>query len=451
MNAPHLKNSDLALDLKFHMHAFSNPVTDKRDGIRFAESAEGVYVTIDGKRYLDGWSGLGCVNVGYGNTEICDAASSAMRTLSYFYAVNGTSNHNAARLAAKLAELTEGDFSQFLFVSTGSDAIESAIKIVWRYWRLKGQPQRRMLITRQHGYHGNTILATSITGIDFFHGQFGLPLSGLSRTVDAPYWHRYGQGRTPAEFAKHAAASLETAILEIGAENVAAFIVEPIQASGGVLIPPDGYFEEIQKICSRHGVLLIADEIVTGFGKTGAMFGYQSFGFKPDMLVCAKGLTSAYFPMSTVGISEEISASMRDLDEDFAHGFTNCGHPVGAAVALANIDVIESRGLVAHVRDVLGPSLAAGLAKFVGLPIVGEVRSRGVMGAVDIVRPGGSLADSEKLAAAVFEAARERGLLLRVAGTSVSTVLPMITTVKQLDEALTIFYSAVEVVGAGLT
>ena len=450
MDSAHSNNPDMELDLEFHMHAFSNPVADKRDGMRFAESAEGVYVTIDGKRHLDAWSGLGCVNVGYGNPEIIEAATAAMRTMSYFHAVNGVTNHAAARLAAKLAELTGGDFAQFLFISTGSDAIESAIKLAWRYWRLKGQPQRRMLITRQHGYHGNTIVATSITGIDFFHPQFGLPLAGLSRTVDAPYWHRYGQGRTPETFAKDAAASLDRAIREIGAENVAAFIVEPIQASGGVLIPPDGYFEAIQEICHRHGVLLIADEIVTGFGKTGSMFGYQTYGFKPDLLVCAKGLTSAYFPMSTVGISEEISATMRDLDEDFAHGFTNCGHPVGAAIALANIGVIEDRGLVAHVRDVLGPRLAAGLAKIAESPIVGESRSRGIMGALDIVHPSGGMADSEKLAAAVFEGARERGLLLRVAGTSVSCVMPMITTVEQLDEMLAIWYSAVEAVGGSL-
>ena len=447
MDVRHSNHSDSELDLEYHLHAMTNPVTAKQQGMSFVESAEGVYVTIDGRRFQDGWSGLGCANIGYGNEKVCDAAYKAMRTLSFYHSIH-LANHNATRLAAKLAQLTNGDFQKFFFVATGSDAIESAIKIAWRYWRLKGQPQRRMLLARQYAYHGNTIVAASISGIEIFHEQFGLPLPGLVRHVDAPYHHRHGQGLTPEEFGMHAAESLDRAIREIGAENVAAFVVEAVQTSFGMVLPPSGYFEEIASICKQHGVLMICDEIVTGFGKLGTMFGYQSFNYTPDIIACAKGLTSAYFPMSAVGISEEIATVMSAADEAFAHGFTNCANPVASAVALANISVIEDEGLVAHVRDVLAPRLAAALAKIAEIPGVGEVRSIGILGAVDMARPGAIDDEGANLSEAIFEAAKERGLLLRVLGTSITTVFPMITTVVQLDAALAILHASVEEVCA---
>jgi putrescine aminotransferase len=448
MDIRHSNRSDSELDLEFHLHSMTNPVATKRTGMSFVESAKGVYVTIDGRRYQDGWSGLGCSNIGYGNEAVCDAASEAMRTLSFYHSINGVTNHNAKRLAAKLSALSNGDFTKFFFVSTGSDAMETAIKIAWRYWILKDQPKKRMLIARQYGYHGNTIVACSISGIGIFHEQFGLPLPGLVRHVDAPYHYRHGEGLSPEAFGKQAAASLENAILEIGPENVAAFVAEPVQTSYGMVVPPPGYFEEIQRICKKYGVLMIADEIVTGFGKMGTWFGYQNFNYTPDLIALAKGLTSAYFPMSACGMSDEIAGVICAADVEFAHGFTNCANPVGSAVALANIGVIENNGLLAHVRDVIAPKLAAGLGALAHFPVVGQVRSCGVFGAVDCYRPGRTDEESSALAQAIFEAAQERGLLLRVTGLSITTVFPMITTAEQLEAALAILHEAVEEVSA---
>ena len=423
-------------DVKHHLHPMGDATELRRDGSSIAEKAAGATLTVDGRVYIDGLSGLACVNIGYGNETVCDAASRAMRCLSYAHSFGTQSNRDAALLASKLFELTDGRFDKFFFGTSGSDAIESAIKIAYYYWRRSGEPGRRVILSREHSYHGNTIVATSLTGIGHYHEQFGLPLRGMVRHISTPYWYRYGRGRSPEEVGAAAAASLEHAIIDVGPENIAAFIGEPIQVTGGVIIPPANYWPEIQRICSKYDVLFIADEVVTGFGKVGTMFAYQRFGFVPDILVLAKGLTSGYYPMSSVGIDRKVTEVFDDAAEEFVHGFTYCAHPVGAAVALANIGVIEGEGLVQRVKGEVERRLAAGLVGLSRHRIVGDVRSMGVLGAVEFEADDGSEAGRTRICDAVIKAVRSQGVIARAVGGTLVLALPMIITDAQIDEVI---------------
>ncbi|CAN7741991.1 aminotransferase class III-fold pyridoxal phosphate-dependent enzyme [Caballeronia sp. LjRoot34] len=430
-------------DAQYHLHPMTNPRDLDAKGPEMVSSAAGIHMTIDGKTVIDGLSGLGCVNIGYGNEVVSKAAYDAMRSLSYCHTFGGYSNQAASALAEKLVKLTNGVFRKFFFASTGSDANESAVKIAYHYWRLRGEPQRRMLLSRHHSYHGNTVVATSLTGIDHYHPQFGLPLPNLVAHADAPYWYRYGQGQTPYECGQQAAASLERMIEEIGAHNIAAFFAEPVQATGGMIVPPDGYWASVREICTRHRILLVADEVVTGFGKTGNMFCHQTLGFVPDMMTLAKGMTSSYFPMSAVGINADIDAVLNNANHDFEHGFTNCGHPVGAAVALANIKVIEENGLVAHVAERLGPLIARRVAQLAEHPAIGDTRSIGVLAGVEFNVAESDLENSA-FCEQVAKQAYERGLIVRAIGSTLHIVLPMITTIEEATQCMDIVQAATD-------
>lgn len=429
-------------DVRHHFHPMTNPKALESSGPMVVSSAKGIRVHIDGRQYLDMVSGMGCVNVGYGNDVICDAAAQAMRNLSYAHSFGGFTNPNVAALAEKLAGLTSGTFQRFFFASTGSDANESAVKIIYHYWRMRGQPKRRVLLSREHAYHGNTVVATSLTGIDHYHHQFGLPLLDLVRHVKTSYPYRDG---VPEEkSAALAAESLEAMIREVGAENIAAFFVEPIQAAGGIIIPGAGYFHRIREICDKYDILLVADEVVTGFGKTGCMFAYQHFDFKPDLLVVAKGITSTYFPLSAVGLGKKMDFILSEANEDFEHGFTNCGHPVGAAVAMANIQVIEDGQLLQNVKDVLSPLISAWLGKMRMHPSVGDARSVGVLAALEF-KAGASEAECTKFCELVCSEAYERGVIVRQIGPVLGLVVPMITTSVEMQEVLAALEESIEV------
>lgn len=420
------------LDLQNHLHPMTRTSGRRADEVTVIEKAKGSYVTINGRDYLDGLSGLGCVNIGYGNPKVCAAASEAMERLSYAQSFSGVTNANAALLSQKLVEMTGGLFERFFFASTGSDANESAIKMVYYYWLLRGQPERRLLLARKHGYHGNTIVATSLTGLDLYHPQFGLPLPGLVRHADAPFHYKYGGDLDPEEFGLEAARSIERIIQEVGADKVAAFIAEPIQATAGVIVPPASYWAEVRRICDKYDILLIDDEVVTGFGKTGTMFGYQRFGFEPDIMTLAKGLTSGYFPMSAVGLSKKVTDVFDSSPDDFEHGFTYCAHPVGAAVALSNIAVIED-GLAARVSSEIEPAIAEGIKGLKEFSIVGDVRAIGVMAAVEFVAPSGTDEDAAALCTRVNLGMFERGIIARELWGSVAFIFPLIITVEELQ------------------
>lgn len=432
-------------DVQHHYHPVTNPVQLAKGAVMI-DRAEGIYIyTSDDQKIIDGMAGLNCVNIGYGNTRLCDAAYQVMSQLSFGHTFGGQTNRWASALSKKLATITPDYYQHFFFSSTGSDAIETSLKMAFHYWRLRGQVNKKAVISLQHSYHGNTIVATNLTGIDHYHTQFGLPLAGMIHHADSPYWYRYGRGRSPQEFGLETAHSLARKIKEIGPENIAAVIGEPIQVTGGMIIPPDNYWQEVQQVCEKYDILLIADEVGTGFGKTGHLFGCQAFGFQPDLLVMAKGISSGYFPVASVGIGSKVDEVLQNDNAYFLHGFTNCAHPVGAAVALENIAVIEEQKLVEKVKNEIGPYLADRLAGFIAFPCVGEVRSLGVLGAIEIdvaKIKSASQADSVALAAKIADTALKKGLVARPLGTSIGLMLPMIITKTQVDDVIRILKEA---------
>ena len=437
-----------AKDQSHHIHTSTNPVAFSKTGPQLITRAKGIRLfRDDGKEIIDAGSGLSNVNIGYGNQQICDAVYQAMQQLSFGQVSEGRGNPWSAALSAKLAEITPDNFQHFLFSTIGSDAIESAFKMAWHYWRLKGQPNKRAIISRRHSYHGNTVMAISVSGISAYQKQFGLPLDGVANLIDPPYWYRYGREQTPEQFGVVAAAWLEERILELGAENVAAFVGEPVVQTGEMFVPPSTYWPEIRRICDKYDVLLIADEIITGFGKTGRMFGFENFDFEPDLLVLAKGITSGYFPLSTVAVNCKVSDVTQRDDEMYGHIFTNCGHPVGAAAALANIAVIEEQGLVDKVRLETGPYLAQRMQEFLSFPFVGEVRSIGLMAAIEIDTSKDqafSHLSNEEMEDWINELAWEKGLTMRASG----LVLPLIVTKADIDQIIDILKVTIAEVAA---
>jgi putrescine aminotransferase len=430
-------------DRLHHLHGYTSPTELQRLGPTMIVRGKGVYIyTADGREIIDGMSGGWCTHVGYGDARIAKVAYETMLELSYAHTFGRRSNPWVAALSAKMAEITPAQYEQFFFGSTGSDAVESALKLALYYWHLRGKPAKRAIIGRDFAYHGNTLMAAHLVGLEGYGTQYGFPLTDLFHRIEAPYWYRFGRAQSPEEFGKSAAAALERKILELGPENVAAFIGEPIQATLQLIIPPESYWPEIQRICERHDVLLISDEVVTGMGKTGRMFGFQKFQFEPDLLTLAKGFSSGYFPVSCVGVGSKVGEALQKSDREFVHGFTNCGHPVGAAVALENIGVIESEGLLEKVGAELGPHLSRRLQEFSKFGFVGEVRSMGIVGAIEIdvtrVKPG-VLADSVAFAREIGEIAWRKGVHARPIGTTCAMMFPMIITRAQIDRAMDIF------------
>ncbi|WP_029014307.1 aspartate aminotransferase family protein [Niveispirillum irakense] len=369
-----------------------HPFTDHKElaalgGPRIITHAEGVWLTDSaGHRILDAMSGLWCVNVGYGRRELAEAAFSQLNDLSFYHGFFKTTTEPTVRLASKLAELTPPGLSRAFFANSGSEANDTIIRMARHYWALKGKPGKRFIIGREHGYHGSTMAAISLNGMKVMHEQGGLPLPGFAHVM-TPYPFE-GQGEMSAEaFGRLAARAVEEKILELGPENVAAFIGEPIQGAGGVIIPPESYWPEINRICREHDILLIADEVICGFGRLGHWFGSHRYGITPDFMTLAKGITSGYVPLSAVMVGDRVAETLIEEGGEFYHGFTYSGHPVACAVALANLELIEREGLVARVRDDIGPYLLSRLRTLLAdHPIVGEIRGEGMIGAIEIVK-----------------------------------------------------------------
>ena len=374
-----------AMDSAHHMAPFTDYGDLRQKGARIITHAEGHYIyDSDGNRILDGMAGLWCVNVGYGRPELVEAAATQMAKLPYYNNFFRTSNQPVAELSAKLAEVTPDGLSNVFYANSGSEANDTIIRMVRHYWALEGKPEKRVIISRDFGYHGSTIMSASMGGMSGMHEQAANEPDFAH--IRPPYGFLHQGNQDEAEFAANAASWLDDKINEIGASNVAAFVAEPIQGAGGVIVPPAGYFKHIQEICRRHDILFVADEVITGFGRTGQWFASQTMELEPDMMALAKGLTSGYVPMSAVMVGDRVANKLIADGGEFYHGFTYSGHPVAAAVALANLELIEREDMITRVREDTGPYLAEALAPLAEHRIVGEIRTFGVLAAIELVK-----------------------------------------------------------------
>jgi putrescine---pyruvate transaminase len=373
-------------DIDHHFHPFTDHKSfHAAGGPRVITQADGYYLW-DGKgnKILDGMAGLWCVNVGYGRKEMADVAQRQMLDLPYYNTFFKTTTLPATALAEKISSLLPKRFQHIFFTNSGSETNDTIVRFVRHYWKLMGKPYRQHFIARRRGYHGSTWVASNLGGFPAMHGQGGDVLPGFHH-VQQPYWFDFGGDKSPEEFGMDAAADLEKKILEIGPENVAAFYGEPIQGAAGVLIPPSTYWPEVQRICKKYGILIVADEVICGFGRTGKWFGFETFGFEPDIIAMAKGLSSGYMPIGAAAFADHLIKDFFGKGGEFYHGMTYSGHPVAAAVALKNIEILEQEKLVDRVAE-LAPYFEKALASLRDHPIVGETRSCGLIGAIEIAK-----------------------------------------------------------------
>lgn len=377
----HMSTSELqSLDAGHHIHPFTNRHELNAKGARIIVQAEGVWLTdSEGNRIIDGMAGLWCVNIGFGRKEIVRAAARQMETLPFYNTFFHTSHEPAIALAARLAELAPGDLNHVFFTSSGSEANDTNIRLVRHYWARKGMPQKQIIISRHNAYHGSSMGSASLGGMVSMHKQGGMPIPGIVH-IDQPDWYLEGGDLTPEAFGLERARQLETKIRELGENRVAAFIAEPIQGAGGVIVPPDSYWPEIQRICDAHDILLIADEVITGFGRTGNWFGTQTYDIRPHIMTVAKGLSSGYAPIGASIVCDEVADVI--AGGDLNHGYTYSGHPVCAAVALENLRIIEEERLIDHARDVAHPHLAKRWHALSDHPLVGETKLVGLLGSL---------------------------------------------------------------------
>ncbi len=373
------------LDARHYLHPFTDFKSLAAEGSRVIERAEGVYLhDTEGRRILDGMAGLWCVNVGYGRKELAEAAYAQLQELPYYNSFFKSAHPPAIELARRLAELTPPQFNHVFFTGSGSEANDTILRMARRYWDVRGEPRRQVVISRENAYHGSTMAGASLGGMAAMHSQGGLPIPGIVH-IEQPYWFEKGVDVTPEEYGLRAARRLAEKIEAIGPENVAAFIGEPIQGAGGVIIPPSTYWPEIQRICQEYGILLIADEVVCGFGRTGRWFGQEFFGFEADFMTLAKGITSGYQPLGAVMVGDRVAKVLIEEGGEFHHGYTYSGHPVACAVALANLRILEGEKLVDRVREDIGPYLQRRWAELGDHPLVGEARGVGLIGALELV------------------------------------------------------------------
>ena len=443
------------VDARHHLHPFTDHKDLRASGSRMITRAEGPYIyDSEGNEILDGMAGLWCVNVGYGRHELAEAAYAQMKELPYYNSFFRCTTPTPVLLSQKLAEIAPAGISQVFYGSSGSEANDTALRLVRHYWALEGKPQKNIIISRKMAYHGSTVAGTSLGGMGAMHGQLGGAVPNIMHVM-MPYAFELSlPGESEHDFGLRAAKAVEDAIIEAGPENVAAFIGEPIMGAGGVKIPPASYWPEIQRICRKYDVLLMLDEVITGYGRTGEWFAAQAMGIEPDTITTAKALTSGYQPLSALLVGDRIASTLVEKGGEFYHGYTYSGHPVACAVALANLDIIEKEGLVDRVREDTGPYFRKALTEALsGHGIVGEVRTFGLMGAIEIVKdkttrerfPG----DGEA-AVVVRDHAIANGMMLRATGDTMILSPPLIWTQETIDMAVERIAKALDLAEADL-
>ncbi len=443
-------NSAAALDIASHLHPYTNARKHESVGPMVVTEGKGIYVTDDqGREYIDGLAGLWYAALGFSEERLVQAATEQLRKLPCYHSFSHKTPMPTIELAAKLLEIAPVPMSKVFFANSGSEANDTVIKMVWYYNNALGRPGKKKIISRIKAYHGVTVATASLTGLPYNHRDFDLPVERILHAT-CPHYYRFGQdGETEEDFATRCAAELEQLILDEGPETIAAFIGEPIMGAGGVIVPPRTYWEKIQQVLGKYDVLLVADEVICGFGRTGNMFGCQTFNIKPDIMTMAKALSSGYQPISAVMISDQVYQVIADNTAKigtFGHGFTYSGHPVAAAVALETLKIYEERDIVGQVRRV-GPRLQEGLRRYADHPLVGEVRGVGLIAGVELVADRASKAPFDpagKVGAYFAGRAEAHGLIIRNLMDTIGVCPPLIITEDQIDALLERFGKAMD-------
>ncbi|MGH8352883.1 MAG: aspartate aminotransferase family protein [Pseudomonas sp.] len=426
-----------ALSRDHHLPPFTDYKALNAKGARIITKAEGVYVwDSEGNKILDGMAGLWCVNVGYGREELVQAATKQMHELPFYNLFFQTAHPPVVELAKAIADIAPAGMNHVFFTGSGSEANDTALRMVRHYWAIKGQPQKKVIIGRWNGYHGSTVAGVSLGGMKALHAQGDLPIPGIVH-IAQPYWFGEGGDMAPEDFGVWAAEQLEQKILEVGADKVAAFIAEPIQGAGGVIIPPASYWPKIREILAKYDILFIADEVICGFGRTGEWFGSDYYGIAPDLMPIAKGLTSGYLPMGGLIVRDEVVEVLNEGGE-FYHGFTYSGHPVAAAVALENIRILKDEKIVERVKAQTAPYLQKRWQELADHPLVGEARGVGLLGALELVKNKKTRERFEGKGVGMLcrEHCFQNGLIMRAVGDSMIISPPLVISEAEIDELI---------------
>ena len=434
------------LDALHHLHPFTDTRALNKKGVKVISRAEGVYLwDSDDNKYLDGMAGLWCVNVGYGRREIMDAAYQQMQQLPYYNSFFQTSHPPAIELAQRISEITPAHLNRVFFCGSGSEANDTVLRMVRHYWASVGKPTKRIVISRENAYHGSTMAGASLGGMNPMHAQGGLPIPDIDHIMQ-PHWFSEGFDSTPEQFGERAANALEQRIVELGADNVAAFIAEPVQGAGGVIVPPSTYWPQIQKICQQHDILLVADEVICGFGRTGKWFGSDTFEIAADLMAIAKGLSSGYLPIGGVVVSDRVVEGL-EQGGDFNHGYTYSGHPACAAAALANIELMQKERIVENAGEKIAPYFQRKLKALEQHPLVGQVRGVGLLGAIQLVPEKPSNKPFIKggvVATRCRDYSNDGGLIMRAVDDSMILSPPLVISEQEIDELFNIATDALD-------
>ena len=430
------KSELLQHDREHLLHPFTDFHDLGRQGTRVITSADGAYINdIDGHRMLDGMSGLWCCNLGYSRKEISDAIYKQLNELPFYNSFFQCTTVPSIELADALAEVTPAGMNNVFFTGSGSEANDTNLRIIRRFWDLQDQPQKRYVISRKNAYHGSTIGGASLGGMSGMHKQF--QALDYIEHVQQPYWFGEGGDLSPEEFGVQAARSLDEKIQELGPEKVAAFIAEPIQGAGGVIIPPETYWPEVKKVLDQYDILLVMDEVIFGFGRTGEWFGSDYYGLKPDLMTFAKAVTNGYFPLGGTMVGDRVADVIKARGGEFTHGYTYSAHPAACMAGLATLNILRDEKIIENVRDNTGPYLAKRWAELADHPIVGEARSLGLVGAIELVKDKGSRArfDDDCTAGGICrDMSIKNGLVMRATGDTMIIAPPLIITPEQVDE-----------------
>ena len=442
-----------ALDSAHYLHPFTDTKDLAAKGARVIVKGDGIYIwDSEGKKILDGMSGLWCVNVGYGRKELSRAAVEQMDVLPYYNSFFNTTNLPAVNLANAIVAIAPEGFKHVFFTGSGSEGNDTIFRMVRRYWDLKGQPLKKTFIARNNAYHGSTVCGASLGGMSGMHEHGDLPIAGIAH-IEQPYYFEHGKGMSEDDFGLKAAAWLEEKILEIGADKVAAFIGEPVQGAGGVIIPPRTYWPEIQRICTKYDVLLVSDEVICGFGRLGTWFGCQTLGYQPDLITFAKGVSSGYIPLGGVLVGDRVADVLIEQGGDFNHGFTYSGHPVACAVALENIAILQRENLVERIRSDIGPYFKQQFEALVDHPLVGVANACGLMAGLVLVKNKATLEmfDADKGVGMVCRGHLfGNGMIMRAVGDRLIIAPPFVITREQIDEMMALIRKCLDAANVDL-